>query len=116
MKIAINIDGARLTARLFDNASVSDLVSMLPLELTLVDYAATEKIGYLPRRLTTEGAGPFGEEAIGDIAYYAPWGNLAFFYRPYRYSRGLIRLGRLDGDVNPLLRDKKFTVRIERLS
>ncbi|WP_225770210.1 cyclophilin-like fold protein [Inquilinus sp. Marseille-Q2685] len=32
------------------------------------------------------GSGPF---APGDFCYYAPWGNLAFFYAGYRYSRDL---------------------------
>ncbi|MER9970317.1 cyclophilin-like fold protein [Mesorhizobium sp. M0060] len=115
MQIAIDVSGTRLTASLFDNPSARDFASMLPLDLALEHYAANEKIGYLPRKLTTDGSGPFGGEAIGDIAYYAPWGNLAFFYGGYRYSRGLIRLGRLDGDIAPLLRDGRFTVRIERL-
>jgi hypothetical protein len=115
MKIAINIDGKRLTASLFDNPSALDFAKMLPLDVTLEDYASTEKISYLPRKLTTEDSGPFGNEAIGDIAYYAPWGNLALFYRGYLYSKGLIRLGRLDSDIAPLLRDGRFTVRIEGL-
>ncbi|RVG13858.1 hypothetical protein CN234_06035 [Sinorhizobium meliloti] len=51
-----------------------------------------------------------------DLCYYAPWGNLAFFYAGYRYSAGLIRLGRLDGGVEPLLTRGKFPLRIERLS
>ena len=27
---------------------------------------------------------------------YAPWGNLAIFYRDYGFSRGLVPLGKLD--------------------
>ena len=34
--------------------------------------------------------------SIGDIAYYAPWGNLAIFYRDFPYSPGLIKLGVID--------------------
>ena len=48
------------------------------------------------RKLTEEGRGPFSNEAAGDLCYYAPWGNLAFFHSGYKYSSGLIRLGRLD--------------------
>lgn len=112
MKIAVEMDGQRLTATLFDNPSARDFATLLPLELTLQDYASVEKIAYLPRKLTTEGSGPFGREAIGDIAYYAPWGNIVFFYGSYRYSSGLIRLGRLDGEVAPPVRDDRFTIRI----
>ncbi|MCA0058349.1 MFS transporter [Mesorhizobium sp. B261B1A] len=116
MRIAIEVDAMRLTASLFDNLSAQDFAAMLPLDLTLEDYASVEKIGYLPRKLRIEGSGPFDSEAIGDIAYYAPWGNLIFFYGPYRYSRGLIRLGRLDSGIAPLLRGGRFNIRIERLT
>ena len=75
---------------------------MLPLDLTIDDYSNNEKIAYLPRKLNEEGSGPFANEAPDDLGCYAPWGNLAFFYESYRYSGGLIRLGRIDGDIAPL--------------
>lgn len=115
MKIAIEFDGQRLPATLFDNPSSREFATLLPLELTLEDYASVEKIAYLPRKLTTEGSGPFDGEAIGDIAYYAPWGNIVFYYGSYRYANGLVRLGRLDGEVMPLVRDDRFPVRIVSL-
>lgn len=33
---------------------------------------------------------------MGDIALYAPWGNLAIFYKDFGYARGLIVLARID--------------------
>jgi hypothetical protein len=89
---------------------------MLPLDLTIDNYSTNEKIAYLPRKLSEESSGPFGNEAPGDLCYYAPWGNLAFFYAAYRYSNGLIRLGRLDGGIEPLLKRGKFDLHIELLS
>jgi hypothetical protein len=115
MKIRIAFNGAGMTATLDDNPSARDFASLLPLDLTIDDYSTNEKIAHLPRKLSEEGAGPFGNEAPGDVAYYAPWGNLAFFYGSYRYSRGLIRLGRMDGDIAPLLTRGKFDLHIERL-
>ncbi|RWR43847.1 MFS transporter [Sinirhodobacter ferrireducens] len=90
------------TVALNDSPAARDLLSLLPLDLTIEDYAQNEKIAYLPRKLTEEGAAPFGNEAVGDVCTYAPWGNLVFFHAPYRYSRGLIRLGRIEGDIAPL--------------
>jgi len=116
MKIRIAFNDYDFTATLYDNPSARDLASMLPIDLTIDDYANNEKIAYLPRKLTEEGSGPFSNEALGDLCYYAPWGNLAFFYAGYRYSGGLIRLGRLDGSIEPLLTRGKFPLRIERLS
>jgi len=36
---------------------------------------------------------------VGDIGYYAPWGNLALYYQDFGYSDGLIKLGRMDSGV-----------------
>ena len=115
MKVRIAFNDHDFTATLYDNPSARDLASMLPLDLTIDDYANNEKIAYLPRKLTEEGSGPFSNEAPGDLCYYVPWGNLAFFYAGYRYSSGLIRLGRLDGGIEPLLTRGKFPLRVERL-
>jgi hypothetical protein len=116
MKIRIAFGGRDFTATLHDNPSARDFASMLPLDLTIKDYSTNEKIAYLPRKLTEKGSGPFTNEAPGDLCYYAPWGNLAFFYAGYRYSSGLILLGRLDGGIEPLLTKGEFPLRIERLS
>jgi hypothetical protein len=115
MKIRFQFNGVSMTATLYDNPSARDFASLLPLDLTIDNYSTNEKIAYLPRKLTEEGSGPFDSERPGDLAYYAPWENLAFFYGSYRYSGGLIRLGRIDGDIAPLLVRGKFDLRIERL-
>lgn len=112
VKIRITFNGRTMTATLYDNASARDLVSMLPLDLKIDDYSTNEKITYLPRKLTEAGSGPFKNERPGDLCYYAPWGNLALFHSGYRYSNGLIRLGRFD-DFEPLLMRGEFPLRIE---
>jgi hypothetical protein len=116
MRIRIAFPDHDFTATLTDTPSARDFASMLPLDLTITDYSTNEKIAYLPRKLTEDGSGPFGDEAPGDLCYYAPWGNLAFFHAGYRYSRGLIRLGRLDGGIEPLLLRGEFPLRVELLS
>jgi hypothetical protein len=115
MRIRCTFNGLAFTATLFDTPSARDFASMLPLDLSIEDYSTNEKIAYLPRKLTEEGSGPFSNEAPGDLCYYAPWGNLVFFYDSYRYSKGLIRLGRLDGGFEPLLKRGKFPLGIEPL-
>ncbi len=114
-KIECAFDEHRFTASLYDNPSARDLLSMLPLALTIEDYADNEKIARLSRKLTEDGSGPFGDEAPGDLCYYAPWSNLAFYYAGYRYSRGLIRLGRLDRGIEPLLTRGRLALRISAL-
>ncbi len=116
MKVKFAFNERDFTATLYDNPSARDFASMLPLDLKIDDYSNNEKVSYLPRKLTTDGSGRFGNEAPGDLCYYVPWGNLAFFYAGYRYSGGLIRLGRLDGGTQPLLTRGVFPLRAERIS
>lgn len=114
MKIRLVTESAVLTATLDDNAATRDFVSLLPLSLTLKDYAGTEKVSDLPKRLSTQGAPAGVDPDVGDLAYYAPWGNLAIFYRDFGYSRGLVRLGRLESGVEKLAgMSGDFTVRFE---
>ena len=99
MKIRLNVGDTVLTATLIDSKTTRDFVSLLPLTLTLKDYAGTEKIGDLPKRLSTEGAPSGSDPSVGDITYYAPWGNLAIFYRDFGYSSGLVILGKIDTSI-----------------
>lgn len=102
MRLACRFADQTVTVALNDSPAARDLWSLLPLALTFEDYAQNEKIAYLPRKLTEAGAATFSGEAVGDVCTYAPWGNLVFFHAPYRYARGLIRLGRVEGDIAPL--------------
>jgi hypothetical protein len=52
MKICLQLDGKNLPATLNDSPAARDFAALLPLTLTLKDYAATEKISDLPRRLS----------------------------------------------------------------
>jgi len=99
MKIRIITNEYEYTAILNDNHTARDFASLLPLSLVLEDYAKTEKISDLPKRLSTEGAHAGSDPDVGDIAYYAPWGNLAIFYRDSGYANGLVILGKVDGDT-----------------
>ncbi|MFG6444649.1 cyclophilin-like fold protein [Microbacterium sp. P07] len=62
-----------------DTPAVRDFLSLLPLELTVEEFAGTEKIAYLPRELNYAGS-PGSDPEDGDLIYYAPWGNVAFYY------------------------------------
>ena len=102
-RIRISDGAVVLTAELEHSVAAADFLSMLPLTLTAEDYAGKEKIAYLPRKLkpavSSEGYAP----AVGDVAYYGPWGNLALFYAGAPHANGLIRLGRLrPGNVESL--------------
>lgn len=116
MKIRLTIDGKAVEATLLDNATARDFLSLLPMTLTLEDYASTEKIGYPPRKLSTAGVPAGFDPAAGDIAYYAPWGNLAIFYKDFGYSKGLVKLGRIDSGIEALSVRSSLKVTIDPLA
>ena len=113
MKIRIVLGDQTIPVTLETSASARDFAALLPLALTLDDYAATEKIATLPRKLSTEGAPAGTTPAEGDFAYYAPWGNLAIFLKPFRHSPGLVRLGRIESGLDSLRAPGPIAVRIE---
>lgn len=115
MKVRLMINGKAVTATMLDNATARDFLSLLPVTLKLEDYASTEKIAYPPRKLATAGAPAGIDPDVGDIAYYAPWGNLAIFYKDFGYSQGLIRLGRIDSGLEALSLPGRLEARIERV-
>ena len=112
IKFIIGTD--ELYATLDDTASGRDFARLLPLELTLSDYHGIEKVADLPRKLDITGAPSSAAASPGDITLYAPWGNLAIFYKSFPATSGLIRLGAFDGPIEKLLKDGKFRVRIEQ--
>ena len=114
MKIRLRTETTEMTATLIESSAARDFLSLLPLTLTLEDYAGTEKISDLPRRLYTENAPAGSDPPVGDIAYYAPWGNLALYYRDFGYSSGLVILGRIDGGLEALGGPGSLEVTIER--
>lgn len=113
MRLRCRFADQDFTYRLLDNPTVRDLVSLLPLELTIEDFSTNEKLAHLPRRLDEGGLADFSGEAAGDLCYFRGWGNLAFFHGPYRYRGDLIRLGHIESDVAPLLVRGEYPLRLD---
>lgn len=98
-RIRFDFDGQTVYGTLDDNSVSRDLISRLPLTLTFSDYSGTEKIAYLPDgspAWDTSDAPDSCTPEVGQIAMYAPWGNLSVFYHSFRQSNGLVPLGKLD--------------------
>lgn len=77
-----------------DNPTVRDFLSLLPTTIDLKELSGREKIGYFPRKLTTEGS-PGSNPEDGDLIYFSPWGNIGFYYNAagIEYSDLTIHLG-----------------------
>ena len=113
-KIRIVFQQQEVVVVMFDNPASKDFIPLLPLSLEFRDFASAEKIATLPRRLNTAGA-PTPHEATGDFTYYAPWGNLAVFYKGFGNDGQLYVLGRILSGKDALAKSgAPFTARIER--
>ena len=86
-----------------DNPAVRDFLSMLPLTITVEEFAGREKISYLPRELRHHGS-PGSDPENGDLIYFVPWGNLGFYYNTdgIGYSDDTIHLGTYDAPFDQL--------------
>ena len=113
MKLKITVGENVLTAMMYDNPTTRDFISLLPLTLTLTDYNGTEKISELPKRLSTKDAPAGYNPSVSDITLYAPWGNLALFYKDFSYSNGLILLGKIDSGMEAFKVSGTVNVKIE---
>jgi hypothetical protein len=113
MKLKITVGETVLTAIMYDNPTTNDFISLLPLTLTLTDYNETEKISGLPKRLSVKNAPTGYKPSVGDITLYAPWGNLALFYKDFTYSSGLIALGKINSGIDALKVSGSINVKME---
>jgi hypothetical protein len=113
--IRITFGDTELTARLHDNATARDLAAQLPLTLTFRDHNNVEKTAPLSRELSQEGA-PEGHDPAGDIGYWAPDGDLVFYYdSDVPFFNGIVRIGEFDGEMDAIERQSDdFSVTIER--
>lgn len=112
--IRVTLGGTVLTGRLFDNATARDLIEKLPVTVEFSDHLNMEKTGRLPEELSTEGM-PEGEDPRPrDIGYYAPGGDLVFYYGDVGYHDGILRIGQFDGDLDAIAdQEDGFTARVE---
>ena len=115
-RIKLTVNGnEEIFVKLDDNQASRDFLEMLPLTLAFEDFNSTEKIATLQNKLSTEGQPSGYTPKRGDFAYYAPWGNISVFYKDFRYSNSLYKLGTLEsgtdifGNMN-----EDFEVTIER--
>lgn len=113
MNVSFDLHDTTVMIELIEHETSHDLVQLLPRQLALEDYGSTEKISYLPSKLSIQGQ-PSGYKPVkGDVAYYAPWGNLAIFCKDFSYSPGLIKLGRVTQGFETLCQPGKSAIELK---
>ncbi|MCB9315495.1 MAG: hypothetical protein H6569_05115 [Lewinellaceae bacterium] len=94
--IVLKVGSLSFQAMLYNNPTAQSLAGQMPFTVAVKDYAGIEKIFYPETPLNKNGAPVGADPAVGDIMYYAPWGDVAIFYQDFGYASGLIPLGRLE--------------------
>ena len=117
-RIKLTVNGSEeVFANLEDNVASREFLEMLPLTLTFEDFNNTEKIANIPSELTVDGLPSGYTPEVGDLAYYAPWGNISVFYKDFRYSNSLYKLGTLESGTDIFENmNEDFEVTIERVN
>ncbi|WP_157153985.1 cyclophilin-like fold protein [Brachyspira murdochii] len=116
-KVKLIFNDNEIYALITNSNAGNDFLSLLPMNLKMEDFNGTEKISYLSKKLNTQNEPDGITPKAGDITYYAPWGNLAIFYKNFRYSNNLIYLGKFENisDISKLSNIKgDFEIRIEK--
>jgi len=114
-RVKMTFNDQEVIAEIFDNEAGRDFMALLPYTGSFEDFGGAEKISYLPRKLSTKGS-PSADQLKGDFTYYAPWGNLAVFYKGDGYGGSLYTLGRIVSGKDKLRGQKQgFTATIEKI-
>ncbi|MFT9474862.1 cyclophilin-like fold protein [Streptomyces sp. Mo3] len=98
--IRIRIGDQTLDATVWDNPTGRALLEQLPLTLSFEDLNEEEKVGHLDRELTMDGMPDGDDPQVGDLGYYAPWGNVVLYYSDVGRWDGIARIGRIHGNLS----------------
>lgn len=56
VRVRLKLGGKKIVVKIHDNATSKDFLALLPSTLKLSDYASTEKVSPLPKKLSTKDA------------------------------------------------------------
>jgi hypothetical protein len=83
--------------------------------LTFRDHNDVEKTAPLPAELSLDGAPEGRDPNAGDIGYWAPDGDLVFYYdSDALFFNGIVRIGEFDGEMDAIeTQGEDFSATIE---
>lgn len=106
MKIQISDQKHQIVFKLNDSSAAKTLAAQLPLTTEIKDYSDDEKIFY-PDKLAVDNT-PMSQGKVGDLAYFAPWGDVVLYYKEFQAYPGLYQLGKCvsgENDISKLRSD-----------
>lgn len=119
MQIQILLNDEKTIVELENNPATRDFYELLPLRLTFSDYVGKEKVSHekLKKRLNTSGLGGYTPQ-VGDLFYFAPWGNLGIFYDKQPFHSGLVRFGNVGANFLSKIKAQKddFEIKFEKVA
>ncbi len=112
IQIKLEIQGESINVELEDNEASREFLKQLPLSLEFIDYVGKEKIAHLPKPLSVKNTAGYDPQ-IGDLFYFAPWGNIGIFYAKQPPYNGLVYLGKvLDSKSLEILKSQKKNFKV----
>ena len=112
-RISVTWGEQQVAYELNDSPAAQSFLSQLPLTVEVEDYSTNEKIFYPEEELDISDS-PLAQSGAGTLAYYAPWGDVVFFYGDYNENSGLFELGQAVSGVE-LVSGMSGTITIERM-
>lgn len=97
--------------KLNNSKATKSLKKQLPLKVKVRNYSSNEKIFY-PNKLKTRNT-PLSQGKKGDLAYFAPWGDVVMYYGDAGPYDGLYQLGKCISGKNQIAKLKgKITLKL----
>lgn len=118
MQIQLSLNNEKNIVELENNPATRDFYELLPLNLKFSDYVGKEKISHeLKKRLNTNGLSGYAPQ-VGDLFYFAPWGNLGIFYDKQPFHSGLVRFGNVGANFLAKIKAQKddFEIKFEKIA
>ena len=116
VRIKLSFNNDEVIVNMYDNPTSRDLLERLPLTLTFEEFGGFEKLGVLEESLSTADAPSGSTPSVGDFAYFSPWENITVFYEDWRYSVGLVKLGKIDSGAEKFASiSDDFIVTVEKV-
>lgn len=107
-------DGDRTVVFVLNNSTpAKSFYNMLPLDVAVGDFLASEKIFYPPEKVDgTDGI--TGGGGAGDLALFYPWGDIVMYYGPFNSYPGLFLLGTAESGAEHI-KDLTGTIHVDRV-